>query len=85
VAVKIHWIKAHQDNNGKVEEKLTLSAEMIITVDAMASNFLQRCISIATGGPRQRMPHFPTMQASLLIEDKRIHKNPQNICGSTSN
>ena len=39
----------------------------------MASNFLERCPSVAKGGPRNNSSHFPTMQVSLIINNQRIH------------
>jgi hypothetical protein len=38
------------------KKKLTISAEMNVTGDAIASNFLQRCTLVATGGQGKESP-----------------------------
>ena len=72
VTVRLNWIKSHQDAD-KTAKKLTVEAQMNITADIMASNFLERCHSVAKGGPRNNSSHFHTMQASLIINNQRIH------------
>jgi len=74
VTVRLNWIKAHQDADKKAK-KLTVEAQMNITADIMASNFLERCHSVAKGGPRNNSSHFHTMQASLIINNQPIHKS----------
>ena len=46
---------------------------MNVQADSLASQYLQGQPTTATGGPRRASRHFPTMYASLLIEDRRIH------------
>ena len=73
VTVRLNWIKAHQDADRKAK-KLTVEAQMNITVDVKASNFLERCPSVvAKGGPRNSSSLFPKMQASLIINNQPIH------------
>ena len=72
VTVRLNWIKSHQDAD-KTAKKLTVEAQMKIKADVMASNFLERCPSVAKGGPRNNSSHFPTMQVSLIINNQRIH------------
>ena len=72
IAAKVKWIKAHQDH-GVGKGKLTTSGTLNIMSDAMASNFLAKCPNTASRGPRKISPHYPTMQASLIIAKSRIH------------
>ena len=69
VTVRLNWIKSHQDAD-KTAKKLTVEAQMKIKADVMASNFLERCPSVAKGGPRNSSNHFPTMQPSLIINNQ---------------
>ena len=46
---------------------------MNVQADRLASQYLLGLPITATGGPRRASRHFPTMHASLLIEDRRIH------------
>ena len=75
IDIKIQWIKTHQDN-AATTQRLTSIASMNVQADSLASQYLLgQPITAATGGPPRRPPsrHFPTVYASLLIEDRRIH------------
>ena len=45
---------------------------MNISADVMTS---KRCPSVAKGGPRNSSSHFPTMQASLIINNQRMRQS----------
>ena len=72
VRVRPNWIKNHQDAD-KTAKKLTVEAQMKIIANVMALNFLERCPSVAKGGPRNNSNHFPTIQASLVINNQHIN------------
>ena len=72
VRVRLNWIKAHQDAD-KTAKKFTVEAQMNMMADVITSNFLERCPSVAKGGPRNSSNYFPTMQASLIINNQGIH------------
>ena len=72
IDIKIQWIKTHQDN-AATTQRLTSIASMNVQADSLASQYLLGQPTTATGGPRRASRHFPTMYASLLIEDRRIH------------
>ena len=73
ITVKLHWIKAHQDSNNTMK-KLSWSAEVNITADTIATNFLERCKFVALGRQEcQCSIHYLPMQARLLIQNNCIH------------